>query len=108
MPLAHAKRIGELRTRVRHRRSSSTNTSRRAKSRTWEMHLRFADIEAALDLVKASIRLAAPALGAVFIDPPRAAENRFFGAFHLVASGKKSSTGLTARPTPRRPKVRAR
>jgi hypothetical protein len=52
------------------------------------MHLRVADIEAALDLVRASVRLAAPTFGAAFIGPQRTAANRFFGTLRLVQSDK--------------------
>jgi hypothetical protein len=68
------------------------------------MHLRVADIEAALDLVKASVRLAAPAFAAAVLGPQRAGVNRFFGAFRLVPPTKKDTAGTTARPTPKRPK----
>jgi hypothetical protein len=101
MAAAHAKRIAALRTRVRQPRSSSTNPSRRAKSTTREMHLRVADIEAALDLVRASVRLAAPTLGAGFAGLQGAAANRFFGAFRLVPSTRKPITGTTARRAPK-------
>ena len=47
-------------------------------------------------------RLAVPTFGAAFIGPQRAAANRFFGAFRLVPSTRKRSTGTTARPAPKR------
>jgi hypothetical protein len=61
------------------------------------MHLRIADIEAALDLVRASVRLATPTFGAGFVGRQRAAGDRFFGDFHLVPSTRKR-TVTTARP----------
>jgi hypothetical protein len=65
------------------------------------MHLRVADIEAALDLVRASVRLAAPTFGDAFIGPQRAGANRFFGAFRLVPSTRKPATGTAARRAPK-------
>ena len=85
MATAHAKRVRALGTRVRQSPRSSANASRKSKSHRQDaIYLRVADIEAALDLVKASVRLAAPEFAAAVIGPERAGVNRFFGAFRLV------------------------
>jgi hypothetical protein len=89
MATARAKRVRALGTRVRQPRRSSANASRKSKSyRLDAIHLRVADVEAALDLVKASVRFAAPAFAAAVIGPERAGVNRFFGAFRLVPPTK--------------------
>jgi hypothetical protein len=109
MATAHAKRIAALRTRGRQTRSSTTVTSRTLKSNKRDaLHLRITDIEAALDLVGASVRLAAPTFGAGLTGRQPAAADRFFGAFRLVPSTRRRATDKTGRPTPKRSKVRRR
>jgi hypothetical protein len=109
MATADAKRIAAPRTRGRQTRSSSTAASRKLKgNRRDALHRRISDLEAALDFVRASVRLAAPAFTSGLTGRQPAAADRFFGAFRLVPSTRRRTTDKPGRPTPTRSKVRRR